>query len=133
MPRLWRYKHHDERPQVPEWLRLQRLWSRIMRNTEVLTMSEEREIITYCENCGKPIYEDEATVTSQGLICHDVCPSEKEDTMQCNKCFKHLKEGARIWECTVGEVEIDLDGEAFFEPSETTEHYCPECMGEEEE
>jgi len=40
---------------------------------------DERGIVTYCEECGEPIYEDEETVVVQGLICHNVCPSQALD------------------------------------------------------
>jgi len=50
--------------------------------------------------------------------------------MFCNLCGKIIPRGGRIWECTVGEAEEDLEGEGFFEPSEHTDHRCPECMGE---
>jgi len=53
--------------------------------------------------------------------------------MICNECGKEVKPGQRIWECTVGIVEEDLDGEHFFEPTEHTDHRCPKCMGEDYE
>ena len=103
---------------------------------------EGTEPVTFCEDCGQAIYEDDATIESQGLICHSICPAEpdrgapfeKSEPMKCNKCFKVLPPEARLWELTVGQVEIGAPyfEEDYFEPSEHTEYRCGECMGEKE-
>jgi hypothetical protein len=50
----------------------------------------------------------------------------------CSECGITLKPGMRVWELTVGEIEENLEGEPFFEPSEHTEHRCAACMGEQD-
>ncbi len=65
-------------------------------------------------------------------------PRENPNPIYCagRGCSYVFKEDDRAFEVTVGQIlfdDVPPPSGTFFEPSETTYHLCPKCMGEDEE